>query len=292
MPLEGQPPLQVRLPLRVAAFGMDGARGDRGNLFISGTWGKNFADGRGNFVGTLSYQDNKAVYARDRAEHDMHLDGAAVSYGETAFFYGSSFTPNGVAVLPGIDMNNANWVYTPSTGAARPYIAATDGFNRQGQRQLYVPNSALQFSGQALYNFDDHTRFFFEGSYYRGTTKSDIEPSPVSGGDIFRNVQDIGLNPQCNTSGCLYGIPLLSAIVPDAIRDAVRARTPGLSDDQRVPIVLVDRSRVSATLAPNSSAISSSTDSTLPSRAGSLPSQSRCGARRMRAPFAPPRMSD
>ncbi|WP_433947602.1 TonB-dependent receptor plug domain-containing protein [Brevundimonas diminuta] len=148
--------------------------------------------------------------------------------------FGSSFTPNGVAVLPGIDMNNANWVYTPSTGAARPYIAATDGFNRQGQRQLYVPNSALQFSGQALYNFDDHTRFFFEGSYYRGTTKSDIEPSPVSGGDIFRNVQDIGLNPQCNTSGCLYGIPLLSAIVPDAIRDAVRVRTPGLSDDQRV----------------------------------------------------------
>ncbi|WP_433933589.1 TonB-dependent receptor plug domain-containing protein [Brevundimonas diminuta] len=209
-------------------------RGDRENFKIGTKFGSNFADGRGNFVGTLSYQDNKAVYARDRAEHDMHLDGAAVSYGETAFFYGSSFTPNGVAVLPGIDMNNANWVYTPSTGAARPYIAATDGFNRQGQRQLYVPNSALQFSGQALYNFDDHTRFFFEGSYYRGTTKSDIEPSPVSGGDIFRNVQDIGLNPQCNTSGCLYGIPLLSAIVPDAIRDAVRVRTPGLSDDQRV----------------------------------------------------------
>ena len=48
----------------------------------------------------------------------------------------------------------------------------------------------------------------------------------------------------------------------------------------------------SATLAPVSAAIASSTASTLARRAGSLPSQSFCGARRMRAPLAPPRLSE
>lgn len=220
-------------------------RGDRENYKVGTKFGSNFADGRGNFVGTLSYQDNKAVYARDREDRGMHLDGlgglyfADGTFGETRFFYGSSFTPGGVAVIPGLtgtggNAATVNRVYDPATGLSRPYAAA-DGFNRQGYRQLYVPNSALQFSAQAIYNFDDNNQFFFEGSYYRGQTKSDIEPSPVSGSDIFRDLQDVGLNPQCTaTDGCLYGIPILSAIVPEAIRDEVRARTPGLTDAQRV----------------------------------------------------------
>jgi len=220
-------------------------RGDRENYKVGTKFGSNFADDRGNFVGTLSYQENKAVYARDREDRGMHLDGLGGAYfgeafGETFYTYPSSFTPGGVAVVPGIradGTNNStvNRVYDPVTGTARAYSAATDGFNRQGIRQLYVPNSALQFSGQAIYNFNDNNRFFFEGSYYRGSTKSDIEPSPVSGADIFRSAQDVGLNPQCTaTDGCLYGIPLLSEIVPEAIRDMVRDRTPGLTDDQRV----------------------------------------------------------
>ncbi|MOA19771.1 hypothetical protein D3C78_1401760 [compost metagenome] len=48
----------------------------------------------------------------------------------------------------------------------------------------------------------------------------------------------------------------------------------------------------SATLAPVSAAMPSRTFSTLARRAGSLPAQSFCGARRMRAPLAPPRMSE
>ncbi|CSB98507.1 Uncharacterised protein [Vibrio cholerae] len=43
---------------------------------------------------------------------------------------------------------------------------------------------------------------------------------------------------------------------------------------------------------PDSAAIFSNTARTLPRRAGSLPSQSFCGARRIRAPLAPPRLSE
>lgn len=221
-------------------------RGDRENYKIGTKFGSNFADGRGNFVGTLSYQDNKAVYARDREDRGMAQDGlgglffADGTFKETRFFFGSSFIPRGVAVIPGLTATGGNAatvnrVFEPSTGVSRAYVGATDGFNRQGSRQLYVPNSALQFSGQAIYNFDDNTHFFFEGNYYRGETKSDIEPSPVSGADIFRDLQDVGLNPQCTlVAGCQFGIPILSAIVPESIRNEVRARTPGLTDAQRV----------------------------------------------------------
>lgn len=221
-------------------------RGDRENYKIGTKFGSNFADGRGNFVGTLSYQDNKAVYARDRGDRGMDRDGLGgiplqgEPFEETFYYFPSSFTAGGVAVIPGLRPNGTNdatinRVFDPATGLSRPYSADRDGYNRQNYRQLYVPNSALQFSGQATYNFNDNNRFFFEGSYYRGSTKSDIEASPVSGADIFRSVQDVGLNPQCSTAaGCQYGIPLLSAIVPDAIRNEVRARTPGLTDDRRV----------------------------------------------------------
>ena len=45
-------------------------------------------------------------------------------------------------------------------------------------------------------------------------------------------------------------------------------------------------------LAPESFAIGSSAASTFAKRAGSLPCQSFCGARRIREPFAPPRLSE
>ena len=220
-------------------------RGDRENYRIGTKFGSDFADERGNFVGTLSYQENASVYARDRGDRQMDRDGFGgqnfngVPFGETLFFYGSSFLPRGVAVVPGLRADGTNdatilRLFEPGTGASRTYTGA-DGFDRQAQRQLYVPNSALQFSGQVNYAFNENNNFFTEVSYYRGETKSDIEPSPVAGADIFRSSQDVGLNPQCTLAGgCLYGIPLLSAIVPESIRNDVRARTPGLTDAQRV----------------------------------------------------------
>jgi len=222
-------------------------RGDRENYRIGTKFGSDFADDRGNFVATLSYQSNGAVFARDRADRQMDRDGlgglfgtGTGTFGETNFFFGSSFLPRGVAVVPGLTPGGTNAgtvlrLFEPGTGAARPYVGATDGFNRQGFRQLSVPNTALQFSGQVNYDFNDNHTFFAEVSYYSGETKSDIEASPVAGNDIFRNSQDVGLNPQCTLAGgCLFGIPLLSAVVPESIRAAVRERTIGLTDSQRV----------------------------------------------------------
>lgn len=221
-------------------------RGDRENYRFGAKFGSDFADNRGNFVGTLSYQENAGVYARDRADQFMDRDGLGGLFGtgdgtfaETNFFFPSSFTPQGVALVPGFNAAGANVagvlrVVDPN-GVTRPYAAATDGFNRQAFRSLYVPNAALQFSGQVNYAFNDDHNFFTEVSYYHGETKSNIEPSPVASADIFRNAQDVGLQPQCTLAGgCQFGIPLLSEVVPETLRQAVRDRTPGLTDSQRV----------------------------------------------------------
>lgn len=42
--------------------------GDRGNYFIAGTWGKNFADGRGNIAIAAEYAKANPLYLRDRNE--------------------------------------------------------------------------------------------------------------------------------------------------------------------------------------------------------------------------------
>ena len=42
------------------------SRGDRGNMFISGTWGKNFADGRGNIAISGEYAEANPLYFSDR----------------------------------------------------------------------------------------------------------------------------------------------------------------------------------------------------------------------------------
>ncbi|KQZ62374.1 hypothetical protein ASD67_12540 [Sphingopyxis sp. Root1497] len=52
--------------INLRAQGGISSRGDRGNLFISGTWGKNFADGRGNVAVSAEYAEASPLYFRDR----------------------------------------------------------------------------------------------------------------------------------------------------------------------------------------------------------------------------------
>jgi outer membrane receptor protein involved in Fe transport len=52
--------------LSLRAQGGVSSRGDRGNLFVSGTWGKNFADGRGNVAISAEYAESDPLYFTDR----------------------------------------------------------------------------------------------------------------------------------------------------------------------------------------------------------------------------------
>ncbi|QNO27057.1 TonB-dependent receptor [Sphingopyxis sp. OPL5] len=52
--------------MNLRAQGGVSSRGDRGNLFVSGTWGKNFADGRGNIAVSAEYAESNPLYFTDR----------------------------------------------------------------------------------------------------------------------------------------------------------------------------------------------------------------------------------
>jgi outer membrane receptor protein involved in Fe transport len=52
--------------INLRAQGGISSRGDRGNVFVSGTWGKNFADGRGNIAVSAEYARSEALYFSDR----------------------------------------------------------------------------------------------------------------------------------------------------------------------------------------------------------------------------------
>ena len=54
--------------LNLRGQGAISSRGDRGNYFVSGTWGKNFADGRGNIAFSAEYAKAEPLYFSDRDE--------------------------------------------------------------------------------------------------------------------------------------------------------------------------------------------------------------------------------
>lgn len=204
--------------------------------------GANFADGRGNVVTTLSYDNTDAIFAKNRGR-EMAVDGlGGAFFGEDTRntfqpFY-SGFIARGQALIPRPNAGSSLGRVI-NNGAVVPYVGATYGFNRQGTRQLYVPQESLKFSTQMNYDFNEHARWFTEVLYFRGKTHSQIEPTPLASSDIFRDpTTGAPQGATCSGSGaaeiCKYGIAITSAIVPTALANAVRAANPGALDQNLV----------------------------------------------------------
>lgn len=220
------------------AFGQYGItdRGDAENYKFGFKMGSNFADDRGNFVASMSYNQSHGIYARDRADRGMGLDGVSDTFKKTKYFSGSSITPGGVAVVPGMEVGGvtpASQSWTIWDGKLVNFDNSVHGYNRQAYRALMVPTEGLHLTTQAHYNFNNNHSFFMEASAYRGESQSNMEPTGVQNSDLYKDNSNITRNITCTTSGCMYGIPLLSEVVPESIRNLVRARTPGLTDEQR-----------------------------------------------------------
>jgi len=215
-------------------------------------FGSDFADMRGNFVGTLSYSTSGPVYARTRDDRGMAYDGLGGAYfgldnRTTLYACGidpvataaglcsntySSFIPQGLALVPRTGLASLQRVV--DGGVVQPYSAAY-GFNRQSQRLLYVPQDAIHFTGQVNYQISENMNFFLESMGYFGSTNSDIEPSPVASADVYRDpTTNAPQGAVCTGVGaatvCRNGIPITSAVVPAALATAVRNANPGALD--------------------------------------------------------------
>lgn len=220
------------------AFGQYGIteRGDGENYKFGFKLGSNFADDRGNFVASLSYNETHGIYARDRGDRGMALDGTSDTFKKTKYFSGSSVTPGGVAIIPGLEQNGvtpASQSWTLWDGKLVQFDNSVHGYNRQDYRALMVPTDGLHLTSQARYDFNNDHSFFMEASAYRGRAQSSMEPTGVQNSDLYKDGSNITRDIACTSTGCVYGIPILSEAVPVAIRDLVRAATPGLTDEQR-----------------------------------------------------------
>ena len=225
--------------LELSAQGGITERGDNENFKIGLKFGSNFADDRGNFVGALGWRRTGSVYGRDRCDREMCVDAAATTARQHNVGVFSSFIPRGTALVPRVGAGNLTRVVDDS-GAVVPYTNAGFGYNRSGERQLFVPEEQIRFNGQLTYDINDNHRFFSEMSIFHGRTSSEIEGNPVGSEAIYQDQFGIDQLPDCRDfdgdgdNECRYGVPITSAIVPTALANAVRAQHPGIADDDLV----------------------------------------------------------
>jgi outer membrane receptor protein involved in Fe transport len=210
-------------------------RGDDERWKLSVTGGKEFHDGRGSFLASLGYQEAGSIYAKDRADQGLaqdavdDYDGDPANYdlihSQTAGLY-SSYTPAGVIEIPRIGGgSNLLRVYNGSTVV--PYSGAL-GYNRQSARLLQVPLKQGNFAGYLNYEFNPSAKFFAELNYVKSKLTSQIEATPLGSDQVY------GAFAFCDAGICENGVPIASAIVPEAVRAAARAANPGVADDNLV----------------------------------------------------------
>ena len=211
--------------------------GDYESQRITGTFGSNFADDRGNAVFGVTHSRNDGAFFRDR-------DGQGVDDLSYAFFTGqaddvltdvstiigrpffSSFSESGRINVIGTNGGTA----AQFAGTGDPYSAAQFGFNRQQFRALAVPTERTLFNTNMSYNVSDTVQLTAEASYSITDTSAELEPFPLSSADIY------GTDPICGPTGCdtTTGVSITNAFVPDSIRDAARAALPGVADEDIV----------------------------------------------------------
>lgn len=235
----------------VEFFGQTGQTQDGDGISdrIGMKFGSDFADGKGNFMGTLSYDSEGAVYARNRCAQQMCVDGLSAaevtggSFHQSSMPFYSSYIPQGLAVIPYLKSGvpaTSNWYDDAGTASNSGY-----GFNRQAYRALQVPLKNVKFSMQANYEYAPWANFFLEGTYYHGEARNQLEPDPLGSSTIYRDANNVKANPTCFAGGagpnaalgspyCTYGIPLMvngvaNPVIPSDIFNKVTALNPGIA---------------------------------------------------------------
>ncbi len=218
------------------------------------TAGSTFANGKGNALFNLSYSEELGVFARDRKSTATDcLNTAIFDTGEASDFRDcftgfSSFSPNTRIISPinnpansqgifPVNGTTQNRIIDPVTGLVRPFVTANDGFNRNAIRALSTPLDRTLMSTVLNFEFNPSAKVYFEGTYARTKAKSELEPFPLGSDsifDVFPTCFDNDQNGRLDNCDLASGVPLSSGVVPQAVRDAVLAANPELTNDTAV----------------------------------------------------------
>lgn len=174
--------------------------------------GLNFAGGKGNIIGLVSWDRQDGVYARNRSETAIDNIATCALTGVTAdcktptapFF--SSFPEYGrFGIISTGDQFTVSSGAGPS-GTVAPFDSDLFGYNRQSRRIISVPTERTMFALNGHYDFTPNVTGYFESTIAITDTQSDIEPLPLQASDL--NITGVSVN---------------NPFVPSAIRDAAIA---------------------------------------------------------------------
>lgn len=182
-------------------------RGDRGNYFVSATFGKNFADGRGNIAVSGEYARAEPLYFRDRDDLAGAYSGRC-QFNAVEPTAGEPFGTDGIfdnefvcgvkngsisdaGTIGGLSASN----YLRFNDQGQLYVdTATRNFSAGGSANLIGSNGsslrntgimaagAQRYSGNILahYDFSDAVRFFVEGKYVRIKANQEGQPTFIA----------------------------------------------------------------------------------------------------------------
>lgn len=175
-------------------------------------WGVDMNEGRGNLTLMASYNDQGAVFARDR--DDTQIDDLALcvltdlpsdcTTPVEPFF--SSFSEFGAFTIPSTGDRFTVATGVGPGGGVAPFDVDAFGFNRQRFRIISVPTERWLFAANVHYDFTPDIEAFFESTFVHTETGSEIEPFPLGQGDVN-----------------LTGVSIDNPFVPDDIRAAAIA---------------------------------------------------------------------
>ena len=225
--------------LVISGQGGKGIYGDAQNYRLSATGGAPFADGAGQAVVSLNWSRDDGAYARNRPWEAVDsiaasalgaVDSSDITTIVSPFF--SSYSEKGR-----VNLTNGSRFVVDDDGVVKPFSTARDGFNRQAFRGIAAPVQRIGASANLDYKVSDAVKWFAQLTYNSTRAQVAAEPFPLDSYNIYgANVS--GNQPQCPvTAGvahCVYGIPLTSALVPEAIRVVERAAQPGVPDSDLV----------------------------------------------------------
>jgi len=167
------------------------AKDDNKETRIGLTVGVNSPDGKGNLMAYIGYDDQGAVFSRDRnfAAVDqlsqIYFTGDWADVFDARRPYYSSYAPQGrffTANGPAAGYTtDANGNLIPWSTNGTDTLAAT-GFNRSAYRTIAVPLERYLFATRGNYEFAENQSFFMEGTYASSQSISELEPFPAASG--------------------------------------------------------------------------------------------------------------
>ncbi len=177
-------------------YGMTTGYGDDKTTTTDLLMGSDFADDRGHALFAAEYQDQGAVYSKDRPFSAFDINNGGV-------YSPSSFTPYGSVLT-----NNGRYV-TLGGNQIAPYSADQYGFNREAFRTIQIPTTQLDTYSKLSYDILPNMTAFADFKFARTTATSLLEPIAIGAG---QGSTTIGF------AGDYLQIPLTNPFIPASLK--------------------------------------------------------------------------